>query len=374
MKYIHIVQFHLRSGGGVGSVISDLCQEMAKQSREIYVISLFKRDGIDFKDELEWGRHTGVKVLLMQGDNDSKTKALFRLRKTLYNYSKSDICCLYLHLKWGTLAGILSSFGIRNIRRVEVYHSGYKNYKLQAFLSRPFIEHYISVSLDAKQQLKEWFHIPENKISVIYNGVDIQTIRQKAHAHSAKPYSFLFMSVGRLSYEKNFLLSISAYVNLIQEGILCETSYIMVGDGPQREEAERISNGRVKFTGLVHRDSVYPLLSLADVVVLPSLWEGNSILLLETMAVGKPVLVSDIPSFRENLNFEPLRDEELFRIERFGAVFRNDSEDSCQAAMTALCNNRDELATQAEYIRSLSNDYSISKQAASFFEVFSKNY
>ena len=53
MKYIHIVQFHLMSGGGVGSVITDVCEAMAKKSDGVYAISLFQRDGIDFGEELE---------------------------------------------------------------------------------------------------------------------------------------------------------------------------------------------------------------------------------------------------------------------------------------------------------------------------------
>ena len=43
MKYIHIVQFHLMSGGGVGSVVTDVCEAMARKSDGVYAISLFQR-------------------------------------------------------------------------------------------------------------------------------------------------------------------------------------------------------------------------------------------------------------------------------------------------------------------------------------------
>lgn len=84
---------------------------------------------------------------------------------------------------------------------VEVYHSGYINYKLQAFISRPFISHYISVSKDAKDQLEKWFGIKSSKITVVYNGVALEEIRKNA---TKMPNSelFRFVSVGRLSFEK----------------------------------------------------------------------------------------------------------------------------------------------------------------------------
>ena len=109
------------SGGGVGSVITDLCEAMAHQSAEVYAISLFRREGIDFNIESEWAKKTGIHSLIMQdSDADSKIKALFKLRKTIKELAKNDRCCLFLHLKWGVLAGIISTLGIKNIKRVEV--------------------------------------------------------------------------------------------------------------------------------------------------------------------------------------------------------------------------------------------------------------
>ena len=159
MKYIHIVQFHLISGGGVGSVITDLCQEMAKTSNEVYVYSLQQRRGINYEDEISWGKHFGIQVELMQHTGESKFKAILNLRQRIKELIQVDDCCLFVHLKWGVLAGMLASWGLPRAKMVEVYHSGYINYKLQAFISRPFISHYISVSKDAKDQLEKWFGI-----------------------------------------------------------------------------------------------------------------------------------------------------------------------------------------------------------------------
>ena len=370
MKYFHITQYHRMSGGGVGSVITDLCEAMAHQSAEVYAISLFRRKGIDFNIESEWAKKTGIHSLIMQDSNaDSKIKALFKLRKTIKELAKNDRCCLFLHLKWGVLAGIISTLGIKNIKRVEVYHSGYMRYKLQAFLSKPFIDHYIAVSKDAKRQLIEWFHIDDKKIDVVYNGVNVQYIRDLCRDHTKENPGFVFVSVGRLSFEKGFKTPIEAYSNLCRDNKLTNTAYTMVGDGNQREECESLSKGYVSFTGMVERQQAYHFIADATVMVLPSLWEGNSILMLEALALGRPMVVTDIPAFREVLGFEPLSDDEKCRWEWFGAVFRKEDVSSCESALLLAYDHWDELSSNSKKISELANEFSTVIQAEKYFRI-----
>ena len=370
MKYIHILQSHQMSGGGVGSVITDLCEAMAHQSAEVYAISLFRREGIDFNIESEWAKKTGIHSLIMQdSDADSKIKALFKLRKTIKELAKNDRCCLFLHLKWGVLAGIISTLGIKNIKRVEVYHSGYMRYKLQAFLSKPFIDHYISVSKDAKRQLIDWFHVDEKKIDVVYNGVNVQYIRDLCRDYTKETPGFDFVSVGRLSFEKGFKTPIEAYSSLCRENKLNNTTYTMVGDGNQREECELLSKGYVSFTGLVERQKAYHFIADATVMVLPSLWEGNSILMLEALALGRPMVVTDIPAFREVLGFEPLSEEEDCRWEWFGAVFHKENVASCEAALMLAYQHQGDLASLSHKISELADQFSTDFQARRYFQI-----
>ena len=54
----------------------------------------------------------GVHILLMQEDPKMGVLGIFKhLRKMLKELAKDDECCLYLHLKWGMLAGLVSSLG-----------------------------------------------------------------------------------------------------------------------------------------------------------------------------------------------------------------------------------------------------------------------
>lgn len=370
MKYIHIVQFHLMSGGGVGSVLTDLCEAMSKESDETYIISLFRRKGIDFAEEQRWAAPKGIHVMLMQQkESDSFLKVIWNLRRTLKELAHEDECCLFMHLKMGVLVGIVSSLGMKNVKRVEVYHSGYMNYKLQSFVSRPFIQRYISVSKEAKQQLIEWFHIKQDKIDVVYNGVDVEQIRKIAGTDRANSGLIHFMSVGRLSFEKGFKTPIQAYAELREGGRLKGSSFTMIGTGAQQEECKTLSKNYVNFTGVIPRENVYRSIGSCDVMILPSLWEGNSILMLEVLAIGKPMIVTDIPSFREVLGFLPLKDNEICRKEWFGAVFRKENVEACKKAMCLVYENLNIIADSAKRIRALGDEFSTREQAKEYIRI-----
>jgi glycosyltransferase involved in cell wall biosynthesis len=79
---------------------------------------------------------------------------------------------------------------------------------------------------------------------------------------------------------------------------------LILGDGPLREQmemavAERGIGGRFRFAGWLDHAAIPRYLSLADVVVMASEFEGRSLVSLETQACGRVLLASDIPSARE---------------------------------------------------------------------------
>jgi glycosyltransferase involved in cell wall biosynthesis len=80
--------------------------------------------------------------------------------------------------------------------------------------------------------------------------------------------------------------------------------FLVVGDGPCREEVERTSDelglsGRFRFTGWVGYEHVPDLIAAADAVVMPSAGESQARVYLETQASGRTLIASDIPAARE---------------------------------------------------------------------------
>jgi glycosyltransferase involved in cell wall biosynthesis len=93
---------------------------------------------------------------------------------------------------------------------------------------------------------------------------------------------------------------------LIQAAALTEEmSLRIVGDGPHKEALQRETRtagveSRVEFLGyLPEREDVYEEIARGDVFALPSHGEGFCVAVAEGMAIGLPVVVSDIPIFHE---------------------------------------------------------------------------
>ncbi|MYS76430.1 glycosyltransferase, partial [Streptomyces sp. SID5926] len=74
---------------------------------------------------------------------------------------------------------------------------------------------------------------------------------------------------------------------------------VLVGDGPDRARLTARAPASVLFTGTVA--DAAPWYRAADLVVLPSRWEGMALAPLEAMACGRPVVVTDVDGAREGL-------------------------------------------------------------------------
>jgi len=139
-------------------------------------------------------------------------------------------------------------------------------------------------------------HVPR---WVIGNAVPLEQIQATAPAE-APPHSMLF--VGRLDCGKRVdaLLQALARANGSVLGPL-----LICGDGPDRIALEGLATrlglkSRVRFLGI--RADVWPLMRAAALVVNPSAFEGCPNVVLEAMAAGRPLVVSDIPAHRELLD------------------------------------------------------------------------
>ncbi|MGW0365262.1 glycosyltransferase [Streptomyces sp. NPDC002990] len=148
--------------------------------------------------------------------------------------------------------------------------------------------------------------------SVIRNGVDLEHFRPggpdrdedraRARAELPLPAAFrgdgpLAVCVGRLCRQKGQDVLLRAWPQLL--GAVPGARLALVGEGPDAERLRRAAPPGVLFAGAA-RD-IRPWLRAADLVVLPSRWEGMALAPLEAMACGRPVLVSDVSGARESL-------------------------------------------------------------------------
>ncbi len=136
--------------------------------------------------------------------------------------------------------------------------------------------------------------VPEDHIEVVYNGVELPPVVHDPDIMIARP---LIVSVGRLVPWKGF-------DEVIRAVSASPWHLTIVGDGPLRKELESLAHSegcgaRVHFTGLLPREKLHGLLKVADAFVLYSTYEGLPHVLIEAMALGTPVVASDIEGNRE---------------------------------------------------------------------------
>jgi len=104
---------------------------------------------------------------------------------------------------------------------------------------------------------------------------------------------------GRLVKEKGLGYLIRAY-SMLDKKIRREYKLVMVGFGPEKNNLEKLAieleiKDKVEFIPWLHPEAFIKKISNCSVFVLPSLYECMPVTLLEAMASGKPVIVSDIP-------------------------------------------------------------------------------
>lgn len=158
-------------------------------------------------------------------------------------------------------------------------------------------------------ELQSFFQVPPSKLDVVPNGVDITGLQNHENenldefrARYADPDDLIVFTVSRLVYEKGVHRLVEAVPRILAD---CPAARIIIaGKGPESENLKRQAESlgcthRVNFIGFVSDEDRNRLFAVADCAVFPSLYEPFGIVALEAMALGCPVVVSDVGGFSE---------------------------------------------------------------------------
>jgi glycogen(starch) synthase len=167
----------------------------------------------------------------------------------------------------------------------------------------------IVCSFYMREQVAEIFGVPDDRISVIWNGIDPDDLQphpgpelERLRAQFAKPDERLVLLIGRLVYEKGFQLALEAMPEVIQRHP--GTRFLVAGSGTHEQELRRQASdldlmGHGNFLGWMGDDVLHSLYRIADVCVVPSIYEPFGLVALEAMASGCPCIVADTGGLRE---------------------------------------------------------------------------
>lgn len=195
------------------------------------------------------------------------------------------------------------------------FHPDYPRRKRMIF-NRCFLrqrDRCVGVGKAVRQALIDNEGLPESRVGVIYNGVDLTPYKSAEYSAERKQLraelglndnDFVVAQVARLDYLKDHLTAIRAIERVAQK---CDSvRLLLVGDGPERAEIETEIQNRgiaahVRLLGM--RSDVSRILAASDAFLLTSISEGIPLTVIEAMFAGLPVVctrVGGIPEIVED--------------------------------------------------------------------------
>ncbi len=288
---IHVIDYMGRGGA------ETMLVQILKQLKEYHNIVVTVNEQNHFGNEMEYDEHFCLKM---------GSFANFLLAAKRFNRfvkSKNPVL-VHSHL---TLSTIITRIGLpKGIPLVTTIHTGvatsqvYKKWYLRWLERISYTMHnniIVGVSKEVLRQYVEFVKHKPAKTYLLYTFVDVNKFSFNAEDNLPKQNTVCkLIAVGGLRFPKNQLYLINAFKKL--KDLPFELH--IYGTGTQEAALKALAaeaNVNIVFKGEV--SDIKSVIKDYDIYVMPSISEGFSLSILEAMAMEMPLLISDIPSFRE---------------------------------------------------------------------------
>jgi len=342
IKIMHIIP-SLR-GGGAERVCFDLLINLDQQKYETSLL-LFKDngDGQIWREKLNYH---GVKIISLKKDRLIDIINFQKIYQTIKEF-KPDI--LHTHLG-GDIYGRLAGFFAKVPVIVSTEHNlNYQERKSATFLKKitsRFANQIFPVSEAVKKDAIKRYQIPAHKLTVIYNGIDLSLFNPGDNLMPTEKSNSTIVigALGRLNEQKGFKFLIEAASKTKNKNYLVKIG----GEGELKNalltQIDQLDlKDRVTLLGQVEPISFFKNL---DIFILPSLWEGLGLVVLEAALFNKPVIASAVDGIEEIISHDK---GWLFRAgdssmlaERIDEVIENLHNDSVQRKINLARKNIEE--------------------------------
>lgn len=283
--------------GGAEKVISSLAKGLRELGHIVTVCSVKRKGAIGEQLEEE-----GIPVINLANPNSriSLYTVFFRLAALI---KEKQIEVIHTHTPAVLWDAMLAKAMTRDLKLIHTFHFG--NYPHLPWQSRVMerlalrsANHLVAVGYSQRESVARTYDLDASDIEVVLNGVDRKEARLDPEfwRNLRKKHSVIVGSVSTLIEQKGI-------DNLVRTAKILRTrmldfAVIVAGEGPLRPqlEAQVDAEGLADifyFLGWVDEAAV-SLLPALDVFVQPSRWEAMSIVILEAMAAGLPVVATDV--------------------------------------------------------------------------------
>lgn len=310
-KRLRVLHVTATTTGGVGLMILFLVKHLDPRSFESAVA--FGRGYLldrQFDDcgvqvyTLSTSRHVGI-VSVLRG-----TFEVYRI------LSRGRYDIVQTHTSVGGLVGRLGAWMARTpvvlwtVHGLGAHagHPAWKRFLLRGIESALdwLTDHYVAVSRDLRDEGVRAGIYRANKVTVIPNGLQLDHVPAAFDADAKRKALGIpagcpvIGTVTRLEPQKANDVFVRAVARISRE--VPNLVVLIAGDGPERTELEALAAmlgiaDRIRFLGW--RDDAVELLGVLDVFCMTSRWEGCPMVLLEAMAMRRPVVATDIGGVRE---------------------------------------------------------------------------
>ncbi len=303
--------------GGTRQYLSDVLLGLPPERfGQTAVVSTLRTE--DFSEDIERFRSAGIEVEVVQMVREvDREEDLRSYRELVRFFREHEFDIIHTH---SSKAGILGRFAAWRARNpaLRVHSPHAFAFEMDLPWSRRFmflaaermagrLTNLLICTCEGERQIAVRHRIvPPGRAAVVRTGVDLKRFHPQGDAHRIRdglglPQRHRIVgTVGAIVEQKGHRSLVEAAPLVIDQ--MPHTTFLIVGSGPLREKLEervgQLGLGR-RFRFLGHREDVPRILGALDLFVMPSLWEGMPYALVEAMAVGVPVVGSDIPGIAD---------------------------------------------------------------------------
>lgn len=299
MKILQVIPYFCF--GGAEIMCENLCYALKQLGHELCVVSLYaERTPISRRMEA-----SGIRIEYLDkklGLDVSMVPKLTRIIKR----EKPDVVHTHLDvIKYAVAAAKLA--GVKKcVHTVHSVAHEEAEGRAQKIINGTYFKLKWSVPValtpEVQQTIGDFYGMDRENVPVIYNGVDLSRCIPKDHYETGETVNILH--VGRFDVPKNHPGLLKAFRKLHEKYPQCHLH--MVGDGDLRPDMEKLAEELeitkfVTFHGM--QSNVYPYMYNADIFVLPSIYEGMPMTIIEAMGTGLPIAASrvgGIPDLLQN--------------------------------------------------------------------------
>jgi glycosyltransferase involved in cell wall biosynthesis len=295
MIVLHIIP--TLEGGGAERQLSMLATEQARRGHSVHLA--VRRTGI-YEDEMQQG---GVRIHNLGDVRSINPKLLLRIIRLVRTIRPAIVQTWLpqMDLLGGIAARLTGTRWIVSERNSAGYYDEFPFFAKLRLLLGQSASSIIANSSGGEQY---WRRSARRglRLNTIPNALDIARIRKAGLGMTREANACpLLLVVGRLSNEKAFEIVVRGIGKLSQRQT-SPMNVLMMGEGPERSSIAReieAASLQDRITLLPYQSDWWKWLSVADGLISMSRYEGNPNVVLEAMAGGCPVILSDIPSHRE---------------------------------------------------------------------------